>query len=355
MTGFRNNYISAARSGGSGYILLCAIIAAIQDPGSSNMRFSVSTYMIIFGALLTLPLFAYKYIVDLKIGLRGSSLADPHIERIGSSKNQLEMSAKNALLSSPHFHEDVESAPSNKSERPSRFEVANPLQLADETVHGSSSSSPSSSSSAAMDFRAGTESQKTTDSTRDTYPPDYGQDIIRDALNDMMATLASFLVSDKRHEDLPWLRRTVPYMMTVGWVNFNTWGMVVALMPFAMSNVSAGAGNANLAIAYEAAAVLLVLGAVISIHAMLCITDRWNYCVRRRPIHHALSHADLHRHHHLHLLLSHHLLGLCELAGLPHGGGADHLDHHLLCGALHRSSPRHRDVPSHRHRLPHRT
>jgi hypothetical protein len=49
-------------------------------------------------------------------------------------------------------------------------------------------------------------------------------------------------------------------MMTVGWVNFNTWGIIVAMMPFAISAVSAGNGSQNLAIAYELGAVLLVCG-----------------------------------------------------------------------------------------------
>ena len=70
MTSFKNNYISAARSGGSGYILLCALVALAQDPGSDNMRFSVTVFMSIFGILLCLPILGYIYITRYKIGLR---------------------------------------------------------------------------------------------------------------------------------------------------------------------------------------------------------------------------------------------------------------------------------------------
>jgi hypothetical protein len=68
------------------------------------------------------------------------------------------------------------------------------------------------------------------------------------------------VISDATHKKVPWLRETLPYMMTVGWVNFNTWGIVTAVMPFAMANISSGSGSVNLSIAYQVGAFLLVLG-----------------------------------------------------------------------------------------------
>ena len=50
----------------------------------------------------------------------------------------------------------------------------------------------------------------------------------------------------------------------MGWVDFNTWGMLSALIPFAMANVSAHGGAENLATAYEMGAVCLVLGDIAS-------------------------------------------------------------------------------------------
>eukprot|EP01034_Spumella_vulgaris_P027255 gene27255-33947_t len=79
-------------------------------------------------------------------------------------------------------------------------------------------------------------------------------------LNPYMESFAACVVPNSVHKTRPWLRATVPYMMTVGWVNFNTWGIIVAIMPFAISAVSPGNGSYNLAIAYELGAVLLVCG-----------------------------------------------------------------------------------------------
>jgi len=214
MTAYRNNFISAARSGGSAYILLCAIVSVAQNPGASNMRFSVATYMTIFGVLLSLPICAYQVVVHYKLGLREnaqiSSEQSPKtcsVELFGGEKKDL-----NPL------HKPFEGMESNS--------IVESTELSSLVVQ----------------------------------PNNRNDDIIQMVLNDFMEKLSVHLVPAKWHESMPWLRRTVPYMLTVGWVNFNTWGMVTALLPFAMSNVSQGSGSNNLAIAYETGAVLLVLG-----------------------------------------------------------------------------------------------
>jgi hypothetical protein len=58
----------------------------------------------------------------------------------------------------------------------------------------------------------------------------------------------------------PWLKRAIPYMLTVGWVDFNTWGIISAVTPFAIAHASSGTGSQNLSIAYQVAAVALTLG-----------------------------------------------------------------------------------------------
>jgi hypothetical protein len=76
----------------------------------------------------------------------------------------------------------------------------------------------------------------------------------------IMNYIAKMLIWDSVDDKYPWLRRTLPYMMVVGWVNFNTWGILSAMIPFAVSNAYNSDGSGNLGIAYQIAAVLLVLG-----------------------------------------------------------------------------------------------
>ena len=63
-------------------------------------------------------------------------------------------------------------------------------------------------------------------------------------------------------QQYPWLADALPLCLVVGFVNFNTWGMVTALSPFAFKNVSTdeSGGASSLALAYELGAMLLVTG-----------------------------------------------------------------------------------------------
>jgi hypothetical protein len=69
MTRFQNSYISAARAGGSSLILLCALVSIIQNPGGST-TFSPRIFILIFAVILIFPYFAYKTILNEKIGLK---------------------------------------------------------------------------------------------------------------------------------------------------------------------------------------------------------------------------------------------------------------------------------------------
>ena len=77
-----------------------------------------------------------------------------------------------------------------------------------------------------------------------------------------MNYIAKTLINDTLDEEYPWLRRTLPYMLVVGWVNFNTWGILSAMIPFAVSNAYNNSGSGNLGIALQIASVLLVIGDV---------------------------------------------------------------------------------------------
>ena len=76
---FENNFITASRSGGSGAILLTAVVAIIQSPGR-NERFDSGVYLTVFGCLLSLPIFAYRYIVKYKLGVREERAVPSPIE-----------------------------------------------------------------------------------------------------------------------------------------------------------------------------------------------------------------------------------------------------------------------------------
>lgn len=59
----------------------------------------------------------------------------------------------------------------------------------------------------------------------------------------------------------PWFKFTLPYALSIGWVNYNTWGMLSAIAPFAMDFAAVNVSEyLLLALAYEIGAVALVLG-----------------------------------------------------------------------------------------------
>ena len=66
---YRRNLISATRGGGSFAVLLCGVVAHFQHPDQTPPVFSAETYLCIFGCLLVLPLFAYRAIMQLNVGL----------------------------------------------------------------------------------------------------------------------------------------------------------------------------------------------------------------------------------------------------------------------------------------------
>lgn len=59
----------------------------------------------------------------------------------------------------------------------------------------------------------------------------------------------------------PWFKFTLPYALSIGWVNFNTWGMLSAVTPFAMNHAAVNVSEfLLLALAYEFGSFALVLG-----------------------------------------------------------------------------------------------
>lgn len=65
----------------------------------------------------------------------------------------------------------------------------------------------------------------------------------------------------------PWFKFTLPYALSVGWVNFNTWGMLSAVTPFAMNHAAVNVSEyLLLALAYEFGSFALVLGDLSTMH-----------------------------------------------------------------------------------------
>ena len=75
LTKYKDDFITASRSGGSMCIVLTAVLAAIQSPGSSTPRFSPTYYLLIVAIILSFPIFAFVHIIRNKIGLRSEDVA----------------------------------------------------------------------------------------------------------------------------------------------------------------------------------------------------------------------------------------------------------------------------------------
>ena len=246
MTKYENNYISAARFGGSGGILLAATIASIQQPGSSRINFNTSIYLIVFGVLFILPILAYYHITGNGIGEKDSNKGvgvgvglECEIEKGDVALTQMASDGCNN-------NSGIEGV------------SLNPL------IEGTNSSTSSSTSTSIITSPAGELTIDTSTHTARHYTSTtaistwFHDTVVRDWIcGRFLHWFDPTLV-----ERSPWVPKVVPYMLTIGWINFNTWGMLSALMPFAVeySTVASGSSSENLAIAYEISAVCLLMG-----------------------------------------------------------------------------------------------
>jgi uncharacterized protein YqgC (DUF456 family) len=68
----------------------------------------------------------------------------------------------------------------------------------------------------------------------------------------------------------PWFKYTLPYALSIGWVNYNTWGMLSAIAPFSFDFAAVDVSEyLLLALAYEIGAFALVLGDFSTIYIRL--------------------------------------------------------------------------------------
>eukprot|EP00602_Paraphysomonas_sp_CaronLab_P002454 CAMPEP_0185036936 /NCGR_PEP_ID=MMETSP1103-20130426/30680_1 /TAXON_ID=36769 /ORGANISM="Paraphysomonas bandaiensis, Strain Caron Lab Isolate" /LENGTH=320 /DNA_ID=CAMNT_0027574705 /DNA_START=454 /DNA_END=1416 /DNA_ORIENTATION=- len=209
MTQFENIYITAARSGGSGGFLLCALLGIIQSPGS-NTRFSPMVFLLIFSALLVLPLLAYRTIVHENIGLR----VPPSV----------------VISKEVELHESEKRSGPVDSDTQNSKGSANPLHTSSTTV---------ASKDVALQYTSGKGDEE--------------------EASDRYHESDAFLCVNTKA--VPWFNFTLPYALSIGFVNFNTWGMLSAVTPFAMHHAARGvSGSFLLALCYEIGCFTLVAG-----------------------------------------------------------------------------------------------
>jgi hypothetical protein len=190
MTQFEARYISAARSGGSGAFLFCAVLGLVQSPGQ-NTRFSPKVFILIFSGIFIFPFFAYRKIVKDKIGLREVS---DEVDEEDAIEEKGEISIEITSLNPQH----------SSSESCGENELPN-------------------------------------------MPPKEEIEVIHTPFVYMW--------------NKPWFEFTLPYALSIGWVNFNTWGMLSAVTPFAMNHAAVNVSEyLLLALAYEIGSFTLVVG-----------------------------------------------------------------------------------------------
>jgi hypothetical protein len=205
MTYFKTDFISAARAGGSGCMVLTALVSIAQDPGTSTQHFSVAVYFVIFGVILTLSLVAYFFITHNKLGLK-----DAHVTPLEISSSAVKQTRSSDLSIDNIYAKDKKDFLSENMTRHQTGQIT---------------------------FAA---SRKVADT--------------------IMSSLMDSLIPEAWFEAYPWLRVTLPYLLTVAWIDFNTWGMLSAVGPFAMYNTSYNGGALNLAVALEMGSFALFFG-----------------------------------------------------------------------------------------------
>jgi hypothetical protein len=226
MSSFKNDFITAARFGGSGSILLIAIVSLGQQPGHEPPNFTPRVFILVFAFLMILSPLAYWYITRENIGRRTSEDKDAD-EKDREGEAGVALSILNDAPSS--------SAADERSAGGNGDKVGKGAGR--QRVEGG----------AAVSFAVQLQDIET-------------------QLHDAFHTMVDVILV--RREDLTerekWLRFALPHMMAVGWVSFNTWGMLTAFIPFAMKNSlpdgDDGNGSVQLALAIQMAAVCLVAG-----------------------------------------------------------------------------------------------
>ena len=282
LTKYQNDFISASRSGGSFCIVLSAILAAIQGPGSLHPRFSTKYYMMIMGILLSFPIFAYMHIVRNDLGLREEIICSDgydkdfkNNEKISTATESSEStgSAGSSCGNVRYSHIRSDSDPSDHFESYEedsmnpKLDINNMNQsknaLLDSTVIRSDSFIESSDKMNGK-YENIRNPQDYTGNNRTSISNISNNNNVNNNNNCNSLNrkdYIDYIIPSSILKSNRYLRDALPMCMIIGFVNMNTWGIVTALAPFAFQNVSsAGEGSSMLGYAYETGAVCLMLG-----------------------------------------------------------------------------------------------
>jgi len=223
---YKGDLISASRSGGSGLIMLCALVAAVQQPGSSSELFNTSSYLSIFGCFLALPIISYVYISRYPEQLLREQ---QEVKKEEVQDHKLTMTTKEMSAAENAAAKDEEEALSPDR---SSHAMINPLLVG--------SSEPSSILSL----------------PKSNLEVDQGASAPPASSSSSYSSASFFSFSP------PFRSIVLPYACSVGWINFNTWGLLSSLVPFAIHNASSTVGNGPLMLsfAYEISAVFMMFG-----------------------------------------------------------------------------------------------
>lgn len=192
------NIYITAARSGASASFLLCALLGIVQSPGSNTRFSPTIFLIIFAILFLLPIYAYHVIIREKIGLRKP------LDAASLAPPPLDSKSNNPLHDLPHEN----------------------------------SSSPGLHHS-----------------TSDTQPR------LSHEHHDHYHETDKMLHCIET-QSFPWLSYTLPYALSIGFVNFNTWGILSAVTPFAMEHASTStvSGSFLLALAYEIGCFTLVAG-----------------------------------------------------------------------------------------------
>ena len=329
LTNFQNDYISASRTGGSICILLSALLALIQSPGSVNSsRFTPQTYMFTFAVILTCPIFFYRHIVANGIGLRSGLFMHAVVSTHGlhdelrNIENSIELtnaslaqgqegsgsdhvkssSSAATTTATQHQYQDHHPSPLTQRRNITHRQSNVGLDIDDDEILDNPSPNPGAVSrpigtqkNNSNNYHQHTSMESTISSSNGNgidqgwstgsgsgLANSQGQGLVHGLRNSsihhsittnshnnlttrLLTCWKSMLMTclpTSLTQQYPWLADALPLCLVVGFVNFNTWGMVTALSPFAFKNVSTdeSGGASSLALAYELGAMLLVTG-----------------------------------------------------------------------------------------------
>jgi hypothetical protein len=274
LTKFEGDYITASRSGGSICIVMTALLAAVQSPGSPHPRFGTTYYMLVVAVLLSLPIFAFLHITRYGIGVRvetnGVRDRDPSGIQADAEDSSVFIRSRKGI----NEHPGDDGSVSKETEEDEGLSTRD-RQESNETLEYYRDDTFLKTTNPLLQIN-GNGVIISSDNFQEKSSAHDGTDVFDgDKVNERgsgggsgsgsvwdSGSPSTFLdcCIPSMYTDSPWMRKVAPLCAVMGFVNMNTWGIVTAVAPFAFKNVSTDSGAALLGRAYELGAVCLMLG-----------------------------------------------------------------------------------------------